>query len=221
MGEAADAADDWIAEHIAAHDVCVTSDIPLASRCLAQARGSSRRTARSGRRPISVTAGRPRAVAPSARARGGDRRAGAARPAGPLTVSVGARHRRAAGAARGGHGLAGGSLDPAVEYRVVDHQHDNRADDRHKHAPQVEPGNPRSAQRAEHKPADKRADDAEHDVEEKARAAAVDDLARDQPRSAPKDPPKDKTSHSFYGQSPADSLRQPNGPRHDATRPSG
>jgi uncharacterized protein len=35
VGEAADAADDWIAEHIAAHDVCVTADIPLASRCLA------------------------------------------------------------------------------------------------------------------------------------------------------------------------------------------
>jgi len=27
-------ADDWIAEHISAVDVCVTSDIPLASRCL-------------------------------------------------------------------------------------------------------------------------------------------------------------------------------------------
>ncbi|HVJ54710.1 MAG TPA: YaiI/YqxD family protein [Aliidongia sp.] len=29
-----DAADDWIAEHIGAGDICVTSDIPLASRCL-------------------------------------------------------------------------------------------------------------------------------------------------------------------------------------------
>jgi uncharacterized protein len=36
VGEAADAADDWIAERIAAHDVCVTADIPLASRCLAE-----------------------------------------------------------------------------------------------------------------------------------------------------------------------------------------
>jgi uncharacterized protein len=36
VGEASDAADDWIAEHIAANDVCVTSDIPLASRCLAK-----------------------------------------------------------------------------------------------------------------------------------------------------------------------------------------
>ena len=34
VGDNADAADDWIAEHITAADVCVTSDIPLASRCL-------------------------------------------------------------------------------------------------------------------------------------------------------------------------------------------
>jgi uncharacterized protein len=34
VGESADAADDWIAERIGATDVCVTSDIPLASRCL-------------------------------------------------------------------------------------------------------------------------------------------------------------------------------------------
>jgi uncharacterized protein len=34
VGDSADAADDWIAERIAAVDVCVTSDIPLASRCL-------------------------------------------------------------------------------------------------------------------------------------------------------------------------------------------
>ena len=36
VSDAADAADDWIAEHIAAADVCVTSDIPLAARCLAK-----------------------------------------------------------------------------------------------------------------------------------------------------------------------------------------
>lgn len=34
--EAMDAADDWIAEHIGAGDVCVTGDIPLAARCLAK-----------------------------------------------------------------------------------------------------------------------------------------------------------------------------------------
>jgi len=34
VGDKADAADDWIAEHVSSTDVCVTSDIPLASRCL-------------------------------------------------------------------------------------------------------------------------------------------------------------------------------------------
>src|SRR5205807_9644520 len=34
VGDSADAADDWIAERIGPTDVCVTSDIPLASRCL-------------------------------------------------------------------------------------------------------------------------------------------------------------------------------------------
>ena len=33
--EGADVADDWIAERVTAADVCVTADIPLASRCLA------------------------------------------------------------------------------------------------------------------------------------------------------------------------------------------
>jgi uncharacterized protein YaiI (UPF0178 family) len=33
VGDTADAADDWIAERIGATDVCITSDIPLASRC--------------------------------------------------------------------------------------------------------------------------------------------------------------------------------------------
>jgi uncharacterized protein YaiI (UPF0178 family) len=36
VGEGSDAADDWIAEHIAQGDACVTSDVPLASRCLAK-----------------------------------------------------------------------------------------------------------------------------------------------------------------------------------------
>ena len=34
--QGADAADDWIAERIGPADVCVTADIPLASRCLAR-----------------------------------------------------------------------------------------------------------------------------------------------------------------------------------------
>ena len=32
--EGADAADDWIADHIGRADICVTNDIPLAGRCL-------------------------------------------------------------------------------------------------------------------------------------------------------------------------------------------
>ena len=32
--QGADAADDWIAENITSDDICVTSDIPLAKRCL-------------------------------------------------------------------------------------------------------------------------------------------------------------------------------------------
>jgi uncharacterized protein len=34
VAEGADAADDWIVEHIGAGDIAVTADIPLASRCL-------------------------------------------------------------------------------------------------------------------------------------------------------------------------------------------
>ena len=34
--DGADIADDWIAERITAADICVTSDIPLAARCLAK-----------------------------------------------------------------------------------------------------------------------------------------------------------------------------------------
>jgi uncharacterized protein YaiI (UPF0178 family) len=37
VGEAFDAADDWIAEHIGAGDLCITADIPLAARCLKNA----------------------------------------------------------------------------------------------------------------------------------------------------------------------------------------
>ena len=34
VAESADAADNWIAERIQAHDVAITADVPLASRCL-------------------------------------------------------------------------------------------------------------------------------------------------------------------------------------------
>lgn len=34
VAQGADAADDWIADHIEKADICVTNDIPLAARCL-------------------------------------------------------------------------------------------------------------------------------------------------------------------------------------------
>ena len=34
VSQGADAADDWIADHIGRADICVTNDIPLAGRCL-------------------------------------------------------------------------------------------------------------------------------------------------------------------------------------------
>lgn len=36
VAQGADAADDWIADHIGEDDIAVTADIPLASRCLAK-----------------------------------------------------------------------------------------------------------------------------------------------------------------------------------------
>ncbi|MFI5318468.1 MAG: YaiI/YqxD family protein [Myxococcota bacterium] len=36
VDEGPDAADDWIAENVQAHDIVVTADIPLAARCLAK-----------------------------------------------------------------------------------------------------------------------------------------------------------------------------------------
>lgn len=47
VGEGADVADDWIADHVTSRDVCVTSDIPLASRCLAK---SARAVSPNGKR---------------------------------------------------------------------------------------------------------------------------------------------------------------------------
>ncbi len=34
VGEGSDAADDWIVQHVQPHDIVVTADIPLASRCI-------------------------------------------------------------------------------------------------------------------------------------------------------------------------------------------
>ncbi len=37
VNQGADAADDWIVDHIGKSDICVTNDIPLAGRCLKKA----------------------------------------------------------------------------------------------------------------------------------------------------------------------------------------
>jgi uncharacterized protein YaiI (UPF0178 family) len=54
VGDSADAADDWIVQRISAADVCVTSDIPLASRCLKRAPASSLKPENIGRKRISA-----------------------------------------------------------------------------------------------------------------------------------------------------------------------
>ena len=50
VGESADAADDWIAEHISAVDVCVTSDTRWHHAVSRRGRASSPRPENSGRR---------------------------------------------------------------------------------------------------------------------------------------------------------------------------
>ncbi|MFC7543141.1 DUF188 domain-containing protein [Siccirubricoccus deserti] len=52
--EGADAADDWIAERITRGDVCLTADIPLASRCLAKGARALGFKEGPGRRTISA-----------------------------------------------------------------------------------------------------------------------------------------------------------------------
>lgn len=53
-GGGMDAADDWIAERATKSDIVVTSDIPLASRCVKAVRWSSRRRASSSPRSLSA-----------------------------------------------------------------------------------------------------------------------------------------------------------------------
>jgi hypothetical protein len=58
---------------------------------------------------------------------------------------------------------------------VVDHQHDDRADDRDGPCCRCRPGDAAAADRLEDKAADKRADDAAHDVEKAPGTAPVDE----------------------------------------------
>jgi uncharacterized protein YaiI (UPF0178 family) len=100
VGPEADAADDWIAAHVGRGDVCVTSDIPLASRCLAN---GARALAPNGH--VWTTANIGGALAGREVARH-LRELGAATRGPPFAVSQRARHRDKTGAARGGCGVS-------------------------------------------------------------------------------------------------------------------
>src|SRR5207237_1474132 len=71
------------------------------------------------------------------------------------------------------------SAGPRPHEIVIDHQHDDRTDDRDKQAVEVEPADTLGAEQAEQKTADQRPDDTEHDIQKKAFAAPIDDLAAD------------------------------------------
>src|SRR5215469_16498870 len=68
----------------------------------------------------------------------------------------------------------------APEDRVIEHEHDDRADDGDEHAPEIEPGDARAAQPGEDESPHDAADDAEHDIEDEPFALLVDDLAGDE-----------------------------------------
>jgi len=87
VSERADAADDWIAEAHRQGDICVTSDIPLASRCLAK---GARAIAPTGKHwtteQYRQRAGRPRDGPAFTRTGRGRGRAGAFQQGRPLAV---------------------------------------------------------------------------------------------------------------------------------------
>jgi len=72
--------------------------------------------------------------------------------------------------------LAG--LVPADD-RVVDQQHHDRADYRHEHAVQIEPGDSGVSEERKDVSTDDRAHDSEYDVEDQPLTGFVDDLAAD------------------------------------------
>ena len=65
--------------------------------------------------------------------------------------------------------------------RVVRDQHDDRTDDRHAHAPEVEARHSSSAKEVEESAAHQGADDAERDVRKRPGASTTDDPAGDEP----------------------------------------
>src|SRR5437764_6314971 len=94
-------------------------------------------------------------------------------------------------------GKRGASGRAAAKDRVIDHQHDNRTDDRDNHAVKIEPADALGADQAEQKTADQRPDNAEHDIEKKAFAGLVDDFAADPPGDQTEDEPAEN-SHCLF-----------------------
>jgi len=109
VGDNADAADDWIVEHISSTDVCVTSDIPLASRCLNK---GARVISSAGKQWTEANIGNAlvgREIWRHLRARNEYRRTSSSDQEGPVAVSECARY-RCAGRVTGG--------DPRLRRRV-------------------------------------------------------------------------------------------------------
>jgi hypothetical protein len=85
--------------------------------------------------------------------------------------------------------LMSAMLCAASTYGVIDPQDQDRADDRHKHAPDVEAGDAGRAEHSEQIAADHGSDDAEHDIHENTLTGADIDLARDEARDQAQDNP--------------------------------
>src|SRR5262245_58246160 len=88
-------------------------------------------------------------------------------------------------------GLRASHRAAASSNGVVDPQHNDGAHDRDDHAPEIEAGDPRSAEGAEYEAADDGSDDPQHDVEQQALTLRIDDLASDESRDQAQYDPAD------------------------------
>ena len=79
----------------------------------------------------------------------------------------------------------------AVDDGVVNPQHDDSADDRHKHTVEVETGDPGSANQAEEDPSNDGTDDPKDNIEDQALAALVHYLGRDEAGNQSQNDPSD------------------------------
>jgi hypothetical protein len=86
----------------------------------------------------------------------------------------------------------------SADDRVIDYQHDNRTDDGHEHAVEIEPGYAHGSKEGEQKASDDCTDYAEHNVEDDALARLIDDPARDEASDETEDQPSyDRHEGSF------------------------